>query len=100
MHQGMVRLVAEVGVKAALALGGACLFTLLSNPLRHFSENRTQTVVVLGFYIYCVLTLATPSRHKLFHVLSIPTLTQFLHLFQKYDFPPGANSVWRLLPFF
>lgn len=84
---------------ATLSVGIAWIATILFNSLLIFGESTIQTVFVFGFYTYCVLTLVIPSEHKLFYVLSIPILTQFLHLFQKYDFPAGANSLWRLLPF-
>ncbi|TLU98327.1 O-antigen ligase family protein [Dyadobacter luticola] len=64
-----------------------------------FGESTFQTIIVLTCYLYVALALFGPSRHRLFHVLSIPVFSQFLHLFQKYAFTAGANSGWRLLPF-
>jgi len=95
----MARLIFEVCSKAVLSVGIAWISTMLFDALLVFGENSSQTVLVFGFYIYCAITLVVPSEHKLFYVLSIPVLSQFLHLFQKYDFPAGANSLWRLLPF-
>ncbi|SEJ43862.1 hypothetical protein SAMN05216327_110116 [Dyadobacter sp. SG02] len=95
----MVRLIIGAGSKALLSIGIVSIATMLFDSLLIFGENRLQTVLVIGFYVYCVVTLVTPSEHKFFHVLSIPVLSQFLHLFQKYDFPAGANSLWRLFPF-
>jgi O-antigen ligase len=95
----MVRLITAAGTIAVLSVGIVWIATMLFNSLLIFGESTIQTVLVFGFYVYCILTLVVPSEHKLFYVLSIPVLTQFLHLFQKYDFPAGANSLWRLLPF-
>ncbi|WP_426292200.1 O-antigen ligase family protein [Dyadobacter endophyticus] len=95
----MVRLILAAGSMAALCVSVVWFATIVFSSLLIFGESTIQTVLVFGFYAYCVLTLVVPSEHKLFYVLSIPILTQFLHLLQKYDFPPGANSPWRLLPF-
>lgn len=95
----MARLIVAVGIKALLSVGIARIAIMLFSSLLLFGENLLQTMLVSGFYIYCVLTLVIPSEHRLFHIISIPVLSQFLHLFQKYDFPAGANSLWRLLPF-
>lgn len=95
----MVRLIIDAGFKAILSVSIAWIAIMLFHSLLIFGESRFQTVFVFGFYIYCLLTLAIPSKHKLFYVFSIPILSQFLHLFQKYDFPAGANSLWRLIPF-
>jgi O-antigen ligase len=95
----MVRLIIATCTIAAISVGIVWIATMLFSSLLIFGESTIQTVLVFGFYTYCVLTLVVPSEHKLFYVLSIPVLTQFLHLFQKYDFPAGANSLWRLLPF-
>lgn len=62
-------------------------------------ESSVQSFVVFVSYIYCIISLFTHSEHKLFYVLSLPILVHFLHIFQKYDFAPGANSLWRLAPF-
>ncbi|GGN10555.1 hypothetical protein GCM10010967_53030 [Dyadobacter beijingensis] len=77
----------------------AGMLTALFDPLLIFGENRLQTIVVLSFYLYCIIVLVAPAGHRLFHLISIPVFSQFLHLYQKYDFPAGANSLWRLLPF-
>lgn len=95
----MVRLIIPVGIKAMVSIGIAWALTTLFDSLLIFGANVLQTVLVFGFYIYCAATLLMPSGNKFFYVISIPVLTQFLHLFQKYDFPAGANSLWRLLPF-
>ncbi|WP_291200454.1 O-antigen ligase [Dyadobacter sp.] len=95
----MVRLIVAASSMAMLSVGMAWAAILLFDSLLIFGESTLQTVFVFGFYIYCALSLFFPSEHKLFYVLSIPVLSQFLHLFQKYDFPAGANSLWRLLPF-
>lgn len=95
----MLRLIFATGSKAVLAVGTAWIATMLFDSLLIFGENTLQTVVVFGFYVYCAITLVVPSEHKLFHVISLPVLTQFIHLFQKYDYPAGANSLWRLFPF-
>lgn len=99
MYPGMARLIIEAGAKFLLAVCIAWMAIMLLPALLIFGESDLQTLLVFGFYIYCVLTLVIPSEHKLFYVLSIPVLSQFLHLFQKYDFPAGANSLWRLFPF-
>ncbi|KQS23809.1 O-antigen ligase [Dyadobacter sp. Leaf189] len=95
----MAGLIAEAGWKCLLSLSIALIVSWLCPALLHFGESGFQALVVFSFYIYCVVALFTFSPHKLFHVLSIPVFTQFLHLFQKYAFPAGANSLWRLLPF-
>lgn len=99
MYPGMARLIIEASAKTILAVCIAKIAIMLLPALLIFGESELQTVLVFGFYIYCVLTLVVPSQHKLFFMLSIPVLSQFLHLFQKYDFPAGANSLWRLFPF-
>lgn len=95
----MVKVISESAVKALLAIAIAWTSTTMFDALAALGSNSTQATIVLAFYLYCCLVLFSDSRHKLFHVLSIPILTQFLHLFQKYDFPAGANSLWRLMPF-
>ena len=95
----MARLIVAAGSIGLLSVGIAWLILLLFDSLHIFGGSTFQTVFVFGFYIYCVTVLIVPSEHKAFYVLSLPVLSQFLHLFQKYDFPAGANSLWRLLPF-
>uniref|UniRef100_UPI003F71891F O-antigen ligase family protein n=1 Tax=Dyadobacter sp. TaxID=1914288 RepID=UPI003F71891F len=95
----MAGLIAEMCWKALLSLNITLVVSWLCPALLRFGEGGFHAVVVFSFYIYCVVALFTFSPHKLFHVLSIPVFTQFLHLFQKYSFPAGANSLWRLLPF-
>ena len=75
------------------------LMGLLAPDILTIGQDTFQTSVVLAFYLYCIISLFTASKHKLFHVLSIPVFTQFIQIFQKYDFPGGANSIWRLIPF-
>lgn len=95
----MLRLIFATVFKAILSISIAWVATMLLDSLCIFGESPLQTVLVFGFYLYCAITLAVPSKHKLFYVISLPVLTQFLHLFQKYDYPAGANSLWRLFPF-
>ena len=95
----MLRLIFATSIQAIAAISIAWIATMLFDSLLIFGESALQTVLVFGFYLYCAITLAVPSEHKLFHVISLPVLTQFLHLFQKYDYPAGANSLWRLFPF-
>ncbi|GGC13138.1 O-antigen ligase family protein [Dyadobacter sediminis] len=71
----------------------------LFSEIAHIGESRFQSIVVLSFFTYCILCLFSPSKHRFFHVISIPVLTQFIQLFQKYSFSAGANSLWRLFPF-
>lgn len=95
----MVRLIIAAGTIAMLSVGFAWIILLMFDSLRIFGGSAFQTVFVFGCYSYCIAVLIIPSEHKLFYVLSMPVLSQFLHLFQRYDFPAGANSLWRLLPF-
>lgn len=92
-------MIIAAGTIGLLSIGIGWIILLLFDSLRIFGGSTFQTVFVFGFYTYCIAVLIVPSEHKLFYVLSIPVLSQFLHLFQKYDFPAGANSLWRLLPF-
>jgi O-antigen ligase len=62
-------------------------------------DNLNHRILVFTVLFYSLLILFIPSQHRLFHILSIPLISQFLHIFQKYSFPAGANSIWRLLPF-
>ncbi|KAA6440989.1 O-antigen polymerase [Dyadobacter flavalbus] len=71
----------------------------LFSEIADIGESRFQSIVVLSFFTYCTLCLFSPSKHRFFHVVSIPVLTQFIQLFQKYSFTAGANSLWRLFPF-
>ncbi|MCF0051030.1 O-antigen polymerase [Dyadobacter sp. LJ53] len=95
----MVGLVSEIFKKALAALVVVSILGKLFDQLLTFGEDELQTAVVLACYVYFVISLFAASRHKLFHVLAVPVFTQFLHLFQKYSFPAGANSLWRLAPF-
>ncbi|MCE6988671.1 O-antigen ligase family protein [Dyadobacter sp. CY323] len=95
----MVEIALEMIRKLLIALTLVAVSGILFEDLLSFGEGPIQTSVVLSFYVYCLLSLFYRTKHRLFHVLSIPILTQFLHLFQKYSFAAGANSLWRLLPF-
>ncbi|MCF0042162.1 O-antigen ligase family protein [Dyadobacter fanqingshengii] len=95
----MVKLGFEIFKKMLVAVAIVSIFGKFFDQLLTFGENEMQTAVVLTCYVYCIISLFSFSRHKLFHVLAVPVLTQFLHLFQKYSFPAGANSIWRLMPF-
>ena len=95
----MVELGFEILKKALAALTLVSIFGKIFDQLLTFGDNELQTAVVLTCYVYFVINLFSDSKHKLFHVLAVPVFTQFLHLFQRYSFPAGANSVWRLMPF-
>ncbi|MCF2490268.1 O-antigen ligase [Dyadobacter sp. CY347] len=95
----MARIGIESAVQWLLALMLMWIFGMLFEQLLTFGESEMQTSVVLAFYIYCAMSVFCASKHKLFHVLAVPVFSQFLHLFQKYTFPAGANSIWRLAPF-
>lgn len=95
----MYALIRNITLAAASALLIAWLSILLLDGLAALGENQGQVTLVLAFYLYCAFVLLFPSGDGLFHVISIPIMTQFLHLFQQYSFPAGANSLWRLLPF-
>ena len=71
----------------------------LFSEISRIGESRFQSIIVLSFFTYCFLCLFSRSKHRFFHVISIPVLTQFIQLFQKYSFSAGANSLWRLFPF-
>jgi hypothetical protein len=95
----MARLILEIGVKMIISLLLVLLVVSLFSDTLIVGESAFQSVIVFAFYTYCAISLFVYSEHKLFHVLSLPIFTQFIHLFQKYNFPAGANSIWRLLPF-
>ena len=95
----MAGLVFEIVWKSSIALLIVMALGKFFDQLFTFGESVWQSIIVLAFYGYCCISLFTRSKHKLFHVLAIPIFTQFLHLFQKYAFPAGANSLWRLMPF-
>lgn len=87
-------------LKKALLSFGIVLFTgMCFEEILKIGESAVQSIVVFSFYLYCIISLFTYSANKLFYVLSLPFLTQFLHIFQKYSFSTGSNSLWRLLPF-
>ncbi|MCE7063526.1 O-antigen ligase [Dyadobacter sp. CY343] len=95
----MAGLIAEIVLKGLGSLCFTSAFLFLFPSLTVFGDTEFQLTIVLSFYVYCFVVLFTFSPDKLFHVVSIPLFTQFLHLFQKYSFPAGANSLWRLMPF-
>lgn len=95
----MVGLIGEIVKRILFSLLLVSGAGFLFNKILSVGENPFQSIVVLSFYVYCILSLFTFSTHKLFHVLSLPVLTQFIHIFQKYTFTTGANSIWRLFPF-
>jgi O-antigen ligase len=95
----MVALIFEVWRKALASLVIVYISGKIFSELLRFGQSSFQAMVVISFYVYCFLALFSRSRYRLFHVLSIPIFTQFLHLFQKYSFAAGANSISRLLPF-
>lgn len=95
----MAGLVIEVFQKSMVSLIIVWMCGKFFGDMLTFGESELQTIMVFACYVYCVISLFLPSRHKLFHVLAVPVFTQFLHLFQKYSFPAGANSIWRLMPF-
>jgi hypothetical protein len=95
----MVRLILDI-LKKVLASVIIVLITGAVFPdLLTLGDGFLQSLVVLSFYVYCFIVLFSQSPDKLFHVLSIPFFTQFIHIFQRYSFTAGANSPWRLLPF-
>lgn len=85
--------------KALVSIGLVAFTSFLFPEILTIGESTFQSLTVFTFYIYCFISLFTYSHHKLFYVLSLPVLTQFIHIFQKYSFTGGANSLWRLLPF-
>jgi hypothetical protein len=95
----MAALILDIGKKMIVSFLLVMVLGCVCHSLLAIGETAFQSLVVFSFYAYCVISLFSYSRHKLFHVLSIPVFTQFLHLFQKYTFLAGANSIWRLLPF-
>lgn len=95
----MVEIIASILQRILTAVGLVLFVGILVPDILTVGPTTFQSTVVLSFYIYCIISLFTYSKHKLFFVLSIPVLTQFIHIFQRYDFTLGANSLWRLLPF-
>ena len=95
----MVELIVEIGKKSLISIVIVWVSGSVFNELLDFGSDRFQNLVVISFYVYCVQALFTESASRLFHLLSIPVFTQFIHIFQKLNFTAGANSIWRLLPF-
>ena len=96
----MVELTVEIGKKVMIAFLLVWISGSVFGELPDFGSGRFQSLIVFSFYVYCILALFASSANRLFHILSIPVLTQFIHIFQRLNFTAGANSVWRLLPFF
>ncbi|QRR03239.1 O-antigen ligase family protein [Dyadobacter sandarakinus] len=86
-------------LRCIAALAMIFLISVIAPSLLDTGESEVQTIIVLAFFVFCALTLASNEPDPVFGFLSIPVLTQFIHLFEKYDFPAGAMSIWRLLPF-
>jgi O-antigen ligase len=95
----MVKLTLELIVKILKALVTTATVTLLFDQILTIGDTPFQSYSVFSFYVFCVLALFEYSENKLFYVLAIPIFTQFVHIFQRYSFPAGANSLWRLFPF-
>jgi O-antigen ligase len=95
----MAELILSILKRILIAASLVGLTGFLVPTIFKIGESGLQSIVVLSFYVYCILSLFMHSNHKLFFVLSLPIFTQFLHIFQKYTFTTGANSIWRLLPF-
>jgi len=85
--------------KSAISVMLVVICELVFSEISRIGESRFQSIIVLAFFIYCILCLFARSKYRFFHVVSIPVFTQFIHLFQKYSFSAGANSLWRLFPF-
>ena len=95
----MAGLIIDIIKKLLISLLIVSALGKVFDQLLTFGESELQSLVVLTFYVYCALSLFLASDHKLFHVIALPFFTQFIHLFQRYSFEGGANSIWRLLPF-
>lgn len=95
----MAGLIVESLLKLAIAIVLTAIGILIVPALGQFGATTFQSFVVVSFVIFCSLVLLTSSKHKIYHVLSIPFYTQFIQIFQKFDFPGGANSLWRIAPF-
>jgi O-antigen ligase len=95
----MVDVIREIIQKIAISLALTAILSMLAMNLLHLGESSFQSLGVIFFIIYTVVSLFTFSRHKLFFVLSVPIFAQFFHIFQRYHFSTGGNSLWRLIPF-
>ncbi|TDE11600.1 O-antigen ligase family protein [Dyadobacter psychrotolerans] len=95
----MAGLIIDITWRILISLLAVTIVGFLFSDLLLIGESRFQTFVVIFFYCYCAISLFFHSGYKLFHVLAVPILTQFIQILQKYSFPAGANSLWRLLPF-
>jgi hypothetical protein len=95
----MVELIADISKRLLISVFITAVISFFFRSLLAIGESSFQSFVVLSFYLYCGISLFTYSRFKLYYVISLPVLTQFIHIFQKYSFTTGANSVWRILPF-
>jgi O-antigen ligase len=85
--------------KITKALAITTVITVLFDQTLTIGDTPFQSFSVLSFYVFCVISLFEYSENKLFYILAIPFFTQFVHIFQRYSFPAGANSLWRLFPF-
>jgi O-antigen ligase len=95
----MATLIGEIGRKLFLSVTFTVLLGITFDDILAIGDDSFQSLVVISFYTYVTLTLFTFSKHKLFHVLAVPVLSQFIHIFQRFSFTVGANSLWRLAPF-
>jgi O-antigen ligase len=95
----MAQLIREMLIKFLTAFLIVSFFAYFLPDLLSFGESAFQSRIVFSFFVYCALILFGQSEFRLFHVISIPVLTQFLHIFQKFSFETGANSIWRIAPF-
>lgn len=95
----MSEVISEMFRKSTVSVMLIVICEQLFSEISRIGESRFQSITVLSFFTYCVLCLFSRSKHRVFHVISIPVLTQFIQLFQKYSFSAGANSLWRLFPF-
>jgi O-antigen ligase len=95
----MAALIGDMIKKMLIALLLTSVLAIVVPNLLRTGKTSVQSFGVIFFIVYTAVSLFTFSRHKLFFVLSVPVFTQFFHIFQRYDFPTGGNSIWRLFPF-
>lgn len=95
----MAEVIRDIVQKIAVSLALTAILVLLVRNLLLIGENTFQSFGVILFIIYTIISLFTQSRHKLFFVLAVPVFAQFFHIFQRYHFATGGNSLWRLIPF-
>lgn len=82
----MVKLGFEIFKKMLVAVAIVSIFGKFFDQLLTFGENEMQTAVVLTCYVYCIISLFSFSRHKLFHVLAVPVLSNFCIYFKNIHF--------------